>query len=443
MYAPLGRVAPRALALILAVLLACGLGTAAHAGKPTKPGVPTDLAIGTVTFSNGAYVVPATWRPGANTTSYLATVTSAGVTLATATLSGTSWAPRIAAKAGTVVSVQVKGVNSKFKSAAAVDTAVLPDLTAPTGEFSAAWSEPTTSTLPVTFTQVALADDVSAPAEISVKVDPGDGSAPIVNPTFPYVYNYTVTVGVAKRYTPTITATDKAGNSSTVPVNAVVVFDSAAPAGAATVSRTTGWARWTAVSLTTTATDNLSPAAAIQRTVAWGDGTTTVTYGDKTLSHVYAVAGTFRPTVTLGDEALPVNTGTAAAAPVVIRKDVYRPTVGLTLPRLRIRSVRSWKVLRGTARDAQTAVKLVRVKVVEKRGTAFYAYQPANGTWVKAGRKAQAFAKAGYAQVSTTRGWSVRVLRLTKGTLVYRVQSVDVMGNASTVVEHGQRLTKR
>ena len=168
-----------------------------------------------------------------------------------------------------------------------------------------------------------------------------------------------------------------------------------------------------------------------------------MTSGDRTLRHVYAVAGSYTPKVTLTDEALPANSSDVVGTAVVVKKDVFGPTVALSLPRAKRRSVRSWKVLSGTARDAQTAVRMVRVKVVEKRGAAYYAYVPAQHTWVKVGRKARAFAKAGYVQVATTRAWSVRVAKLTKGVLVYRVQAADVMGNLSAVYEHKQRLTTR
>ena len=442
MFASTGRAAPRVLALLLTLGLAIGAPTAAEARRPIKPSVPTDLAIGTVTTSGTAYVVPATWKAGANTTSFQVSVLAGTTVLAQANLTTTSWAPRVTAKAGTTVTVQVIGVYGKFKSPAASDTAMLPDVTAPVGSYSASWDAPSSSTLPVTFNQLSLSDDVSAPSAITVSVDFGDG-ATATNPTFPLVHDYAVTVGVAKRYQPSVTVKDPAGNQAAAPVNAVVVFDSTAPTGTVTVTPASGWARWTGVTLTTTATDNLSPAANVKRSIAWGDGTTTVTSGDRTLRHVYAVAGSYTPKVTLTDEALPANSSDAVGTAVVVKKDVFGPTVALSLPRAKRRSVRSWKVLSGTARDAQTAVRMVRVKVVEKRGAAYYAYVPAQHTWVKVGRKARAFAKAGYVQVATTRAWSVRVAKLTKGVLVYRVQAADVMGNLSAVYEHKQRLTTR
>ena len=428
----------------LTVGLAVGLPAVAVAkGKPVKPSVPTDLTVGTITMSGASYVVPATWRSGTNTTSFHASVLTGTTVLAQADLTATSWAPRITAKAGTAINVRVVGVNGRFKGPAAVAGATLPDVTAPAGRYVASWTTPTTSTMPVTFAQVSLSDDVSAASDISVKVDFGDGSPTVTNPAFPLVHDYAVTVGVAKRYQPAVAVTDAAGNTSPAAVNAVVVFDSTAPTGTTTVTPSRGWARWTGVTLRTTATDNLSPAARIKRTVAWGDGSTTVTYGNRTLRHTYAVAGNFRPRVTLLDEAAPANARAVDGGSVVVAKDVYGPTVALSPPVAKRKSVRSWRTLRGTSRDAQTAVKLVRVKAVEKRGRAFYAYLPAQRAWVKVGRKARAFAAAGYLQVATEKAWSVRLARLTKGVLVYRVQAVDAMGNNSSVSQHRQRLTKR
>jgi len=438
------RVPARLLGALLALGLAVGVPSAAEAkGKPVRPSAPTDLVVGTITGSGSSYVVPATWRAGANTTSFQASVLAGTSVLAQASLTSTSWAPHITAKAGTAIKVQVIGVNGRYKGPAAVASATIPDVTAPVGRYTASWATPSSSTMPVTFAQDSLTDDVSAAASITVQVDFGDGSPAVTNPVFPLVHDYAVTVGVAKRYQPAVTVSDAAGNTAAAPVNAVVVFDSTAPTGTVAVAPSRGWARWTGVTLTTTASDNLSPAASIRRTVAWGDGTTTVTYGDRTLRHTYAVAGTFRPRVTLADEAVPVNSGEVAGGAVVVAKDVYGPTVTLALPVAKRRSVRSWSVLRGASRDAQTAVRLVRVKAVEKRGRAFYAYVPARRAWVKAGRKSRAFTVAGYVQVATRKAWSVRLPRLTKGVLVYRVQAVDVMGNVSAVVQHQQRLTKR
>ena len=446
MLSPIGRGVSRVLALLLGLALALGLSAAADARKPVRPSAPTDLAIGTITMSGGSYVVPATWKAGANTTSFLGTVTGGGATLATASLTGTSWSPSITAKAGTTVTVTIVGVNGRFKSAGASASKVLPDVTAPVGAYQATWGDPVAGTATATFTQVSLTDDASVAAGIQVVVDFGDGSATFATNggQATITHDYTIPDAQPHRFQPQIILKDAAGNSSNAAVNAVVVNDTTAPAGSATLSRSTGWARWTTVSIATTAMDNVSPVGKVKRRIDWGDGRTTTTYGNGAVRHVYAAAGTYSPTVRFEDEALPANASTAPApGAVTIRADVYRPSVTLTLPRTKLRSVRSWKVLRGTAADGQTAVRIVRVKAVEKRAGAYYAYVPATRTWVKAGRKARAFAKAGEVKVATSGAWSVRLPRLTKGVLVYRAVAVDAMGNVSSVSQHRQRLTRR
>jgi 5'-nucleotidase len=88
------------------------------------------------------------------------------------------------------------------------------------------------------------------------------------------------------------------------PVTADTVFrsapckaDSTAPTGTFTVAPTAVWAGQT-VTVTVTATDDVTPAADIKKVVNWGDGTT-----DSSATHVYPAAGTFTPTVTLTDQA--------------------------------------------------------------------------------------------------------------------------------------------
>jgi 5'-nucleotidase len=100
------------------------------------------------------------------------------------------------------------------------------------------------------------------------------------------------------------------------PVTADTVFratpgkaDSTAPTGTFTVAPTAVWAGQK-VTITVTATDDVTPAAAITKAVNWGDGTT-----DAADTHVYATAGTFKPTVTLTDQA--GNSGPATGSATV------------------------------------------------------------------------------------------------------------------------------
>ncbi|GIM93446.1 ExeM/NucH family extracellular endonuclease [Paractinoplanes toevensis] len=100
------------------------------------------------------------------------------------------------------------------------------------------------------------------------------------------------------------------------PVTADSVFrstpgkaDSTAPTGTFAVAPTAVWAGQT-VTVSVTATDDVTPAADIKKVVNWGDGTT-----DSSATHVYPAAGTFTPTVTLTDQA--GNSGPATGSGTV------------------------------------------------------------------------------------------------------------------------------
>ncbi|GAA0565914.1 ExeM/NucH family extracellular endonuclease [Paractinoplanes ferrugineus] len=102
------------------------------------------------------------------------------------------------------------------------------------------------------------------------------------------------------------------------PVTADPVFrstpgkaDSTAPTGTFTVSPSTVWAGQE-VTITVTATDDVTPATAIKKTVNWGDGTT-----DSSDTHAYAAAGTYQPTVTLTDQAGNSGPATGSASVTV------------------------------------------------------------------------------------------------------------------------------
>lgn len=447
MSSSIGRGVRRLLALLAAVGLLLSASPAAHAGKPVKPSAPINVAIGTVTMSGGSYIIPVTWQAGANTVSFTGTVTAGGVTLAAANLTTTSWSPSVTAKAGTLVTATITAVNGKQKASSSASK-VLPDVTAPVGAYDASWGAISSGKVTATITQVSLTDDVTAAAGVQVVVDYGDGKTFSTNGSQTSVtHDYSIPDAQPHRFQPQIKLTDAAGNASYAAVNAIVVNDTTAPEGTATLARSSGWADWTPVSLTTTATDNVSPVDKVKRTITWGDGATSTAYGNGAVSHVYAAAGTYQPSVVFEDEARnPVNPNRSAsyqAGTVTIQKDLRKPVASLTLPRKKLTSIRTWKTLKGSATDAETAVRSVRVKVVQKRGAAYYAYVPAKHAWVKAGRKARALARAGYLRVTTTSAWSVAVPKLTTGVLLYRVEAVDVMGNVSAVVQHRQRLTKR
>jgi hypothetical protein len=106
-------------------------------------------------------------------------------------------------------------------------TAVVADVTAPTGTFSAspasAWAKWTV----VTVSQSALSDDLSTADKISRLVDWGDGSSDAWTTGDSLTHVYTT----AGAHTPSVTIADEAGNTAVLATSAVdVAVDSVAPA---------------------------------------------------------------------------------------------------------------------------------------------------------------------------------------------------------------------
>jgi hypothetical protein len=107
--------------------------------------------------------------------------------------------------------------NERVVTAPAV---VIDDVAAPTGSFTAApgtaWSSLTT----VTFTPSGLVDDNSPAANITVSVDWGDGTAPVVSTGFASISHVYAAAG---SFTPKMTLTDEADNAS-LPITASTVM---------------------------------------------------------------------------------------------------------------------------------------------------------------------------------------------------------------------------
>jgi hypothetical protein len=311
------------------------------------------------------------------------------------------------------------------------------DIQPPTGTFSL---DHVQNAAGATVNQTALSDDVTPTGSITRSVDWGDGT---VQPwTSGTSLSHTYSVGMA-RYTPSVHLTDQAGNVTTVGLPAVVVGDITAPVAQYAVPGT-GWAAFTPVQLTESGFADLSPTGAVTRTVDWGDGSATQQWtGDAAPSHVYAVAGTYTPQVTLVDVAGNVSDPVSTGSSVVVTADTGRPTASLTRPSVHKSWVRSWVGSHGTATDAATGVKSVTLRVVEKRGAAWYAYR-GTGTWVKAKRtQASALKKATTVTVTPAVAgtWSHRIAGLRKGTLVVRVSAVDNVGNVALTKTYKQALT--
>jgi hypothetical protein len=433
------RAVVRPVVLMAAVILSLIVGgPAAQAKPPVRPGLVQALAA-SVTKPAGAYQLASTWTASSHTTSYRVKLTNtAGTVLDSATVADPAWTATTSAPASSVVTVTVTPYNGTRKGRPATTSKTLPDLTAPTGSFGV-----TEVGLVGTVTQNALSDDVSPADSISRSIDWGDGSA-VQAWTSSTSASIDHSYAAQGRYLPSVTLVDLAGNSATVALDAIVILDTTAPTGSFSATPAAGWASYTKVALTQlTLSDDFSPAPFIQRSVVWGDGVVTQWASGTTLTHVYTLAGTYTPTVVAADEA--GNHADLAAAPVTITKDTAGPAVRLRLPATNRAAVRSWLPIKGVATDAGVGVRVVWIKAVEKRGTAFYAYRPVAKTWVRAGtRQAGAWSKAGLIRVvPTVKGnWQVRLAKLKLGTLTYRVTGVDRVSNKSKTLVHSQKLTR-
>jgi hypothetical protein len=213
--------------------------------------------------------------------------------------------------------------------------------------------------------------------------------------------------------------------------------DHTPPTGSFHTTQSSAWAKLTKVQVVQTAIhDDTSRNGAITRRVAWGDGTKTNWTRGTTLTHVYKKGGTFTPRVTLTDEA-GNSSGPIMATRVVVKVDRTGPVVKLQLPGHR-HSLASWKTLRGTATDAGTGVRKVKVQAVERRGTTWFGYNAKTHRWTKATTKAQAFAKARALKVkpNSRHQWAAKVAHLHQGTLVYTVSATDRVANTSATLTH-------
>jgi hypothetical protein len=332
----------------------------------------------------------------------------------------------------------VRAVFGRKPGKAATLSVPLPDVTAPQGSYASSWDNDTGL---ATIAQDSLSDN-SGTTDITRAVNWNDGTPPEtwLAGTTTITHTYPLT---QQRYEPTVTLEDGAHNLRVVAVPAVVINDTQAPTGNYSTDPATAWAKLTPVTLTQSdIDDNWTPDDLIARDVDWGDGTTTSWTAGTTVSHVYTTPGSFTPTVTVADEAH--NSSLVPTSEVIVSADTTGPTVRLKLPQAK-HSLKAWKTLRGKAKDTQTGVKKVSLRVVEKRGTSWYGYNAPTRKWRKAATKATAFARSKPFSLTTDarNRWSATPARLRKGTLVYRVQATDMVDNPSKRLTHKVVLSKR
>lgn len=442
---PIFRARRVAGALVLA--LAAGGTVAAHPvyaapRKPIGPVAGLTILADQITKTS-SYAVPSDWADLTGATGYdVKLVDTATLTVVDhATVTNSQWIGHTTLAAGKSVRVTVVPLAGTRRGKGKSVAAVLPDLTAPTGVYTVSWDN---NTGDATISQQSLSDDTVAAAAIerSINWDSLTGST-FSAWTDPATHSYGVTEG---RYVPQVRLSDGKGNTVTLTLPAVVINDTESPTGSFSVTNPAPvWAKFSQVSLVQKdVDDNWTPDAKIRKLVAWGDGTTSTWAGDSVVTkHVYAAAGAFTPTVRLYDEAS--NPPTVVDLPTVtVKADTLAPAVSLVVPTAPSR-IRSWRTLRGKAVDAGVGVRSVVVRIVQKRGTVWYAYKPATKTWVKGGAtKAAALKVAGKKTIkpTLTNAWSMNVAGLRRGRLVVQRWGIDKVANVSKPANYRQVLKR-
>jgi hypothetical protein len=389
----------------------------------------------TITKPAERYVVASDWNDLAGATSYRVSLSIGGTVLQSDKVTESVWTTSTTQGAGSRVTVKVTPLAGKRPGKQASLSRELPDLTAPDGTFHVVQD---TGSRDITVVQDTLIDDLTPAGSIVRTINWGDGA-----PTQAWTdatHSYAADMSA---YQPTVTLKDAAGNTREVELGTVVVGDNTPPSGTfgATAS---GWARWTKIALTETSVgDNFNDVAnVITRSVAWGDGSTDTWTGGAAPTHVYSVAGTFSPAVTLTDTA--GNESQFKANDVQVAADTGRPRVSLTKPSTRRTWVRKWVTLHGKVSDAATGVKVVNLRMIEKRGTSWYAYRSSTHRWVRGGTtQAAALSRATFAKAKPTakNKWSYPVSGLRKGRFVVQARALDNVKNISKVRTVSQNLT--
>lgn len=249
----------------------------------------------------------------------------------------------------------------------------------------------------------------------------------------------------AGTYTVTLTVSNSVGSDSAT--GTIAATDTTAPQGTFVVGpRTTAWATSTRVTITQTSlSDDSTPVGSIRRTVDWRDGTGAVAWASgTTTSHVYAGSGSYTPIVTLTDQA--GNTARITMTTVTVRSDTASPVASLQRPVAHRASVAAWRLLHGHVADAAggSGVQYVAVRLIEKRGSTWYAYRARSHSWVRAGTRARALRMSVPARVAphSISLWSLRVPGLRRGSLVVQITARDRAGNTSRVLSYRQLLTR-
>lgn len=416
---------------LVGIVLGVGALSTPASAAPNKIGPVANLTLTAAAASGGGYAITSSWTPLAGATAYKIALTSGGATVASVTQASPPWTATLNLTANSQLQVTVTPMEGKKPGIAASAVHTLPDLAPPVGSFTV-----TTSGMDATITQTALSDDSTPAAQVERSVSWGDGSAAQVWQTgTTLTHNY----GAIGRYVPTVTLTDNAGNAVTLTLKAAVFGDSSAPAANFASGPSSAYASWTKVSLNQESlSDNYTPTELIERTVSWGDGTTEAWQAGGTLTHVYTVAGTFTPSVVALDEA--GNASKTSADAITVTVDGVGPTATIAKPKAAAK-VRSWRTVKGTAKDVGVGTASVAVVAIQKRGTSWFGYSATTRKWVKAGTKGKAWMKAvAVAGTLDKSAWKARLTGLRQGKLLVRASATDNVGNRSKVVSKAATL---
>lgn len=427
------RLVSATLSLVLALVVGlAALAAPTAAAPPVRPDPVADLTLTAAAAAGGGYQVTANWTPLSTATAYEVVLTTGATTVASVTVTSPPWVGQVVLPPNSQIKVTVTALAGKRRGTPASAVTVLPDLAPPVGTYTV-----TRSGMDATITQTSLSDDATPTPQITRVVTWGDGSAAQTWQT-----GDTLTHGYAAlgRYVPTVTLTDQAGNAVTLTLRAAVFGDSAAPVGNFASGPPAAFASWSKVTLSQESlTDNYTPTDLVERTVSWGDGSTEAWPSGATLTHVYATAGTFTPSVVLLDEA--DNSTKVLADPVAVSVDSVGPVVKLIKPKAATK-VRSWRTVRGTAKDTGVGTASVVVLAVQKRGTKWFAYNAVTKKWVGVGSLTKAWKRAKAVAATVDRSaWKARVAGLRKGRLELRITATDNVGNTSRRLSASARLT--
>ncbi|MCW2754373.1 MAG: 5-nucleotidase protein [Marmoricola sp.] len=223
-----------------------------------------------------------------------------------------------------------------------------------------------------------------------------------------------------------------------------ITLDTTGPAGTFTVDHTLrylapdfaslsfGLTADVHISQSALADDTTAPAA-ITRQVNAGDGSGLKPWTSGTSYKVtYTKAGTFTPHVVLTDQF--GNVTDKVLSTVTIAHDTTAPTNHITTPTSPSR-IASWRVIRGKATDSGTGVQAAAVRLVEKRGTIWYAYDFAHKKWLRGWASMtrtlnRTKAEPAFLHVTAAGAWRTPFIRgLTRGTLHVEALAIDGVFN--------------